>query len=434
MNVKGGGVLVLRLSCGSVINTTLCFLHVGKELSLINQRYIAAALDKTFRPEPRGEDSSERYLRMRHNVFAAVAASVQPSTQDTYATGWRRWVDYCNWFEVDPFLRVVPRAWVTPEGEIPVDFRQMAVIAFMQKLCIAEKLCPGTVSVYMAAVRYYLKLANLDIAFLEAPWVSSARTAMTLLFRKDNPIAGRKGLPFTCDMIVHAELKTFNTNSPTDHAILTAKKLASTCLMRVSEYLPGSPEVDHWARSQDVCFRVIDDSIVPSWRAIGTPIEDVVSTIVTVRGGKNDVSGEGHCMEFMKAAVGKNCAYCIVTSLHSWAVRAQPLFGQPFLSWRGEWVLSYDRLSKAIKRVASEMGLNPNRYRTHSLRIGGASMLAAAGRPDYEIQKLGRWKSLAFLEYIRLGKATFTAALAAIVNPNLLTAKEVGRMSAGSGA
>jgi hypothetical protein len=61
-------------------------------------------------------------------------------------------------------------------------------------------------------------------------------------------------------------------------------------------------------------------------------------------------------------------------------------------------------------------------------------MLAAAGRPDYEIQKLGRWKSLAFLEYIKVGKATFNAALAAIVNPNLLTAREVGRMHAGVGA
>jgi hypothetical protein len=139
-------------------------------------------------------------------------------------------------------------------------------------------------------------------------------------------------------------------------------------------------------------------------------------------------------MEFFKSAMGKDCAYCIVTSLHSWAVRAQPLFGQPFLSWRGEWVLSYDRLSKAIKKVASEMGLDPTRYRTHSLRIGGASMLAAAGRPDYEIQKLGRWKSLAFLEYIKVGKATFNAALAAIVNPNLLTAKKVSRMHAGVGA
>jgi len=403
-------------------------------LSAGNNRYIATAFDTTFRPELCGESRSDRFLRMRHNVFAAVALSVQPSTRDTYATGWRRWIGFCDWFDIDPFLRVVPHEWVTPIGEIPVNFRQMAVISFMQKLCIEEKLCPGTVGVYMSAIRYYFKVANLDIGFLEAPWVASTRTAMTLIYRRDNPVAGRKGLPFPCDMIVHAEHKTCNKDSPSDHAVLTAMKLASTCLMRVSEYLPGSPDADHWARSQDVVFRLIDDSIVPSWRVLGIPISDVVSTIITVRGAKNDVAGDGHCMEFMKSETSVTCAYCIVTSLYTWAIRAQPRFGHPFLSWRGEWVLSYNRLSKAIKKVASEMGLDPSRYRTHSLRIGGASMLAAAGRPDYEIQKLGRWKSLAFLEYIKLGKATFRAALAAIVDPTILTAKEIGRMHAGVGA
>jgi hypothetical protein len=79
-----------------------------------------------------------------------------------------------------------------------------------------------------------------------------------------------------------------------------------------------------------------------------------------------------------------------------------------------------------------EMGLDPDRYRTHSLRIGGASMMAAAGRPDYEIQKHRRWKSLAFLEYIRLGRATFKSALDAICNLTLLTIEDVGRMHAGA--
>jgi hypothetical protein len=65
------------------------------------------------------------------------------------------------------------------------------------------------------------------------------------------------------------------------------------------------------------------------------------------------------------------------------------------------------------------------------LRIGGASMMAAAGRPDYEIQKQGRWKSLAFLEYIRLGRATFKATLDAICNPFLLKVNDIGRMHAG---
>ena len=110
-----------------------------------------------------------------------------------------------------------------------------------------------------------------------------------------------------------------------------------------------------------------------------------------------------------------------------------PKKGHAFFSYQGQWTLSYDTLSKAIKKVARDMGLDSNRYRTHSLRIGGASMMAAAGRPDYEIQKQGRWKSLAFLEYIRLGRATFKSALEAICNPTLLTIDDVGRMHAGAG-
>jgi len=39
---------------------------------------------------------------------------------------------------------------------------------------------------------------------------------------------------------------------------------------------------------------------------------------------------------------------------------------------------------------------------SHSFRIGGASALAAAGIPDFEIRILGRWSSDSFLRYIRL--------------------------------
>ena len=395
-------------------------------------RYIAAPLNLTFQPEAKGELAGARFLRMRQNVFATIAQCVQPSTQGTYESGWKRWVRFCQWFEIDPYLRAVPIEWVTPVGEIPIDFKEMAAVSFLQKLCIEEKLCPGTVAVYLSAVRYYFKIANLDINFLESPWVSSARTAVNLIYRRDNPIAGRTGLPFTCDMIIHAKAKTCNTGSAVHQATITAMELASACLLRVSEYIPGSPEVDHWLRAQDVAFRLLDNSVIPSYRVSNVVLMEVVSAIVTVRGSKNDIEGEGHRFELPRSEPSDICAYDLVADLHSWAVRAQLGVDRPFFAYQNEWTLSYDTLSRAIKLVAAQMGLNPARFRTHSLRIGGASMMAAAGRPDYEIMKLGRWKSLAFLGYIRMGKATFRASLAAIANPTLLTVQDVGRMYAGA--
>ena len=342
---------------------------LGRELKGSRSQLQSTPLNIKFFPEVVGETTGERFLRMRMNCMATVAQCIQPSTRGTYETGWRRW--------------------------------------------------------------YVYKMANLDIAFLASEWVAAARTAVTLLYRVDHPIAGRVGLPFTCDMVVHAMTKTLNRDTPEDHVKLTAMKLALTCLLRVSEYIPGSPSADHWLRSQDVAFGMKDGSVVPSWRVSLVVLSDVRSVIVTVRSAKNDVEGEGHRMEFPRVAVDAMHAFDLAADMFSWAVRAQPKYGHPFLSYRGEWRLGYAALSKVIKLVAKELGLDPARYRTHSLRIGGASMMAAAGRPDYEIQKQGRWKSLAFLEYIRLGRASFKAALEAICNPSLLTVADVGRMHAG---
>ena len=69
-------------------------------------------------------------------------------------TGLRRWVSFCRCCEVNPYLRVVPKEWVKHDWEIPVDFRAMAVVSFMQKLCVDEQLCPVTVNFYLSSARY----------------------------------------------------------------------------------------------------------------------------------------------------------------------------------------------------------------------------------------------------------------------------------------
>ena len=46
-------------------------------------------------------------------------------------------------------------------------------------------------------------------------------------------------------------------------------------------------------------------------------------------------------------------------------------------------------------------GLDPSRYKGHSFRIGAASYAADRGFSDAQIRMLGRWKSNAFLCYIR---------------------------------
>ena len=59
----------------------------------------------------------------------------------------------------------------------------------------------------------------------------------------------------------------------------------------------------------------------------------------------------------------------------------------------------------------SRKGIPIERVDTHSLRSGGANALALSGFSDREIQKMGRWRSATFKEYIREELACFSQGM-----------------------
>ena len=161
-------------------------------------------------------------------------------------------------------------------------------------------------------------------------------------------------------------------------------------------------------------------------------LNQVVGVIINNRGSKADMSGEGFRFDYDRVPVSQSCAIDFVAMLFEWSIVACLLPSQPFLSYRGRWKLQYSLFQKAIKKVASAMGLDATRFSSHSFRIGGASAMAAAGVHDYVIQKIGRWKSLTFLQYIRTASAVFNLAFAALVNPNSFTMADLVRLNSGA--
>lgn len=71
-------------------------------------------------------------------------------------------------------------------------------------------------------------------------------------------------------------------------------------------------------------------------------------------------------------------------------------------------------ISEALKRAAAALdypgckGIPIDRVDTHSLRGGGANALSLAGYSDRQIQKMGRWRSATFLEYIKESLDSFS--------------------------
>lgn len=64
--------------------------------------------------------------------------------------------------------------------------------------------------------------------------------------------------------------------------------------------------------------------------------------------------------------------------------------------------LSRFEFVRRLRRLLSDLGLDPTRYSGHSFRIGAASTAAIAGVPIYLIKKLGRWSSSAYRRYINV--------------------------------
>ena len=54
-----------------------------------------------------------------------------------------------------------------------------------------------------------------------------------------------------------------------------------------------------------------------------------------------------------------------------------------------------------LRMMAASAGKNPAHFALHSGRIGGATKLAAQGMSELHIQRAGRWKSRAFMVYVR---------------------------------
>ena len=191
-------------------------------------------------------------------------------------------------------------------------------------------------------------------------------------------------------------------------------------------YTPAAKVHHHLTAKEGVQFTIIVNGISRLINAAQVGpfnLDQVTMCFVTVRDAKNDAEGAGNRFPFRKLDlefVDTQAAFCLCTELFLLAKRttlrpSSPIFSSP--ADRENWALSAEVLNFHMRRVASEgFGIHSNKISTRSLRIGAASALANAKVPDYIIQKVGRWKSLVFLQYIRLARGSFEVAQSALLN------------------
>jgi hypothetical protein len=348
--------------------------------------------------------------------------SVTESSVQTYMVGWSAWLKFTTVCGVDPFLRLPPLSWGSSVHLLA--FEPAVVTAFCAYSSIQCLLSPNTVGNYLAGVSYILRLNNIDVAFLGSPAVLMAKTGMRHIYEASRE-RKRKTLPFTLDMILRY-ISYVDVSFLPSMGIITTLLLAHFNFLRVSEYVES--KVNHFMRCCDVEFIGYDGSVYSCLSLLATPLSSIARVTFFIRSSKTDIEKLGCTNYFDK----RNSGVCICSSAFAWAIRANfPSKDVPFLSAYDLtgvvlWKVNAKEISEVLKSVAASFGFSDlSGFTPHSLRYGAASALAAAGIDEYTIKLLGRWRSDAFLQYIKLSSLMLETACSALSDPSVMCAADV---------
>lgn len=384
------------------------------------------------------ENAEEAWDRRQGNAMYLLVSGVADTSATTYCTGWKHWIEMCHEYnDMDPFLQIPPDIAGRSQMSVKIPFQITAVLHFIAYLAErgdngTRKLKATTIVDYLAAVRHFLQINLVDVEFMTNPIITKVKSALACEERFDDLVQDTKNLAFTPDMILYFKHNLASTQSFQDQAIVMAMELQFTALNRVSELIPTA--ADYYCRAMDIKFGFDLQGLgkittVTSHNSWAYPVSHVCSMTYRIRGSKTDQHRRGVTMYFeVMDESDPSVAFCVVRDALRWAQVARPTGEDAFLSYRNEWGLGYDQYNAAFKLTALRMDLPPERYSTHSARIGGASALASAGLPDWQIKKLGRWKSLAFLEYIQTALTSMRAAQVAMVNPLTFSVTDTKRL------
>lgn len=89
----------------------------------------------------------------------------------------------------------------------------------------------------------------------------------------------------------------------------------------------------------------------------------------------------------------------------------------PLFLFKDQQPLTRERLVSCLRTVISKAGFNPKLYAEHSFWIGAATAAHLNGVEDSTIMTLGRWKSDAYLRYVRIPKEHLAKLSTRIANP-----------------
>jgi len=216
------------------------------------------------------------------------------------------------------------------------------------------------------------------------------------IYDKENPKMTRTKVAFTLQMVEESRrILILGCNSEAQRLkvkrVVVAMKVGIFFLLRRSEFLKCASQGKTRAglRIDDVHFFRRDGRRLLHSQIGIIPADQV---FINVLFSKMDQKGRGRVLRHVRQVDRDTC---IVQELEMWVstLREKRVVSERsyFFSLPGEDDLTSDMLSTKMKECCVGMGIRSHLVSCHSLRYGGATMLAAAGLPYYIIAYYGGW-------------------------------------------
>ena len=314
---------------------------------------------------------------MDATVQTLFESGVAPSTASAYRSGVRRY-----------------RSFRTETGLSAFPLTETVVCRFVAHLHQAQ-LSLSSIRLYLSAIRFSQIAYDNGNPHLET--FDRLHYVVRGVARTQPRSRCTSRLPITVEILQHL-LRAWSSHSSHYEAVMlwAACTLGFFAFLRAGEFIAGESNGHSVLTPADVR---VDSRENPSFLAI------------TLRDSKTDPYGIGHVLY-----VGRTGSpICPVAAMLSFLAIRPPMAGPLFIHVDSS-PLTRARLIAAVRSALESLGVDIARYSGHSFTIGAATAAAQVGLPDSLIQTLGRWRSSAYLRYIRTPRSSLLAVSRTLLN------------------
>lgn len=298
-----------------------------------------------------------------------VNNSLAPSTRRVYASGQKRYLEFCRRGGLSPF---------------PLSEDQLCTfVAYLMD----EGLQHTSIKGYLSAIRRLQIVRGLGDPFA-ATWPLLEYTLRGIKLRqaKDRKTKAKKRLPITPDILRKLREAWSKDAQQVDNIMLWA-----VCCMCFYGFLRSGEVTLTSGQEYDPEADLSEGDVM---------LDDLVNPTVVrvhIKASKTDPFRQGVYV-FLGATGNDLCPVAAVSAYL--AVRGRE--PGPFFKFVSGSALTRDALVRQLRSALSQFDLDISQYSGHSFRIGAATTAAAVGLEDSLIKTLGRWRSTAYQLYVRL--------------------------------